>query len=96
MPWVSKRLGLPTGYIPDEMIVLTGGGKALEGVDGIIYLLRWIWWAWPAFALTRLPGMHGLLRMGYRYVARHRHCIGGACRIRRRRRRGTASFYEMP
>jgi len=95
-PWVSERLGLQTGRIPDEMMVLTTDGKVFGGADGIIYLLRWIWWAWPLFVVAQIPGMHGLLRAGYRQVARNRHCLSGACRIPRQRHRGTAAFYELP
>ena len=95
-PWVRKRLGLLAGRIPEEMIVLTAEGAVLGGVDGIIYLLRWIWWTRPFSLVARIPGIHGMLKSGYRRVARNRHCLGGMCRLPRRRHRGTASFYEMP
>lgn len=95
-PWVRERLGLSAGTIPDEMVVLTADGRALGGMDGILEILRRIWWTWPLFAAGHVPGIHWLCATTYRHVARHRHCAGGVCLVRRPRHRGTASFYELP
>ena len=95
-PWVGELLGYPAGSIPDEMIVLTADGRALAGVDGILEILRRLWWTWPLYAAGHVPGIHLLCELAYRQVAKHRHCANGICAVRRKRRRGTASFYEIP
>jgi predicted DCC family thiol-disulfide oxidoreductase YuxK len=95
-PWVGARLGLPAGRLPGEVIVLTAEGRVFGGVDAILHVLRWIWWGWPLFMLGQLPGVHALGGVAYRLVARHRHCLGGVCRLPRQRHHGPVSFFEMP
>ncbi|PYV19090.1 MAG: hypothetical protein DMG07_02550 [Acidobacteria bacterium] len=77
---------LPSGTQIDEMVVLTGQGQAWGGADGVVYLARWVWWAWPLAAAGRIPFvLHGL-RRAYRWLAARRHCLGGVCERRNRAR----------
>ena len=62
-----------------EMRVVTSKGEFYGGADAVVYLAKQIWWAWPVYALSRLPGMLPLLRGGYRWFAAHRHCASNAC-----------------
>lgn len=82
-PWVRNRLGLTPRSDLTDMKVLTRDGEVLGGADGAIHLARYLWWAWPLYALARLPGMRRMLRLGYRWIAERRHCLGGACAPRR-------------
>jgi len=68
----------------DEMRVQLPNGRIFGGADAIITLARRVWWAWPLWLAAQIPGVMPLLRTGYRFIARRRHCIGGACEIRRR------------
>lgn len=67
----------------DEMVLLTADGRCFGGAEALVVLARGYWWALPLSWLARLPGVLPLLRFGYAWVARHRHCAGGACRIDR-------------
>lgn len=78
--WVMDRLGLRPYEPPAEMKILTAQGKIYGGADAIIYLARSIWWAWPLFIMTILPGGKSLLRLSYRWLARHRYCVKGGCK----------------
>jgi predicted DCC family thiol-disulfide oxidoreductase YuxK len=57
-----------------EMQVVTADGRTLGGAEALAHLARQVWWAWPLWALSRLPGMMPLLRWGYRQVAARRQC----------------------
>ncbi len=81
-PWVRERLGLRPGEPLTEMRVLTADGDALGGADALVYLAGRIWWAWPLFAASRLPGVHAALRRAYAWIAARRHGAGGACGLR--------------
>jgi len=85
-PWVRKRLGLASEGDPAEMIVLTAGGAVFGGADGILQIARRIWWAWPLFAMAKIPGVTPLLRASYRRLAANRHCFDGACQTSLRNR----------
>lgn len=60
-----------------EMRLLLADGRNLGGADAVVEVARRIWWAWPLWALSRLPGMMPLLRSGYRILAANRHCADG-------------------
>ncbi len=79
MPWARRRLGLRDGEPIAEMRVRDRSGLDLGGADAVIFLACRIWWAWPLCALSRVPGVRGVLRAGYRWVAAWRSCPGGAC-----------------
>ena len=80
-PWVRKRLGLPEDELLEEMKILSPADQVIGGADGVLYLARRIWWAWPLLPLGWLPGGRSLLRAGYRLIARNRHCLGGECKV---------------
>jgi lipase maturation factor 1 len=78
-PWVSECLDLPEDELLARMRVLTREGRDLAGADALVFIARTIWWAWPLYAVSGLPGVLKVLRRVYDYVARHRHCRGGSC-----------------
>jgi lipase maturation factor 1 len=78
-PWVSECLGVPAHELLARMRVLTRDGGDLAGADAIVFVARTIWWAWPLYAVSRLPGVLKVLRGVYDWMARHRHCSGGSC-----------------
>jgi len=79
-PWVRERLGLAAEGALAEMVVLTSDGDTFGGADGILQITRRIWWAWPLFAVAKIPGITQLLRAAYQRLAAKRHCFEGACR----------------
>ena len=82
-PWVEQRLGLSQEQLLYDIRLLTNNGQLISGAGVYLYAWRRIWWAWPLWALFSLPGFNQCLRAGYRWFARNRHCISGACRIER-------------
>ena len=78
-PWVRARLGLDEEDGLEEMLVLTLGGALHGGAEAVVYLAHRIWWAWPVYALSRLPGAMALLRWGYRWIAESRGYSGERC-----------------
>ena len=58
----------------EEMKVVTAAGETMGGAAALVYLARRLWWTWPLWAISRLPGMMGLLAHGYRKLARRRNC----------------------
>jgi predicted DCC family thiol-disulfide oxidoreductase YuxK len=66
-----------------EMILALPDGRELGGADAAMEIARHIWWLWPLWLGGRIPGVMPVFRAGYRFIARHRHCAGGACVIRK-------------
>ena len=76
-PWVRARLGLDDEDGVEEMSVLTLAGALYGGAEAVVYLAGRIWWAWPVYAASRLPGAMGLFQWGYRWIAENRRWVGG-------------------
>ena len=71
-PWVQERLGLQPGAPLDEMKLLAADGKIFGGAAALLQIARHIRWAWPMFALAKIPGVKISLWAAYRRVARNR------------------------
>ncbi len=57
-----------------------GDGGVFWGVDVMLRLSREIWWAWPLRPFSKIPGVMWLMSRLYGWLAKRRHCWGGACR----------------
>lgn len=63
------------------MRVVAANGRTSGGADAVVFIARRIWWAWPLWAFSHLPGAMPVLRRAYRWIANHRHCMGGVCKV---------------
>ncbi len=96
-PWVQERLGLKPGEPLAEMKLLAGDETIYGGADALVQIARRIWWAWPLFALSQIPGARILFRTIYRRIATNRNCLNGVCSIQKPvRHHVTRTFLEMP
>jgi predicted DCC family thiol-disulfide oxidoreductase YuxK len=97
--WVRDRLGWKEGEPLTGMKLITADGRVIGGADAAIRLAGLIWWAWPLFAFSRLPGAKAALRAIYRQVAKNRYCLGRArsltAKSEKRHHHSTSSFYDL-
>ena len=75
-----------TFEVPDdqrlaEMRLRLRDGTVFGGAAAVVEIARRIWWAWPLWALSRLPGAMRPMSAIYRWIARNRSCATGACDI---------------
>lgn len=94
----AARLGLSHSELLGEMKLLLAGGRVVGGADAWAELFRSVWWLRPLGWLMRLPGLHVLSHVAYRWLARNRYCFGGICRvcIPPTRHHRTTTFFELP
>jgi len=83
-PGAARLLGVSEEHLLDEMRVRLDNGAVCGGASALVAIARRIWWAWPLWALSRVPGAMAVLRAGYRWLARNRHCLNGSCVVPRR------------
>ena len=77
--WVALALGISREELLKEMRVWTRKRELLRGADALVYLAGRIWWAWPLYALGRLPCLRGAIHAAYRSMAARRNCLSVAC-----------------
>jgi predicted DCC family thiol-disulfide oxidoreductase YuxK len=75
----AALLGLPEDQLLSEMKLRWRDGQTFGGAEAVVEIARRIWWAWPLWALSRVPGAMRPTRAIYRWVARNRGCADGVC-----------------
>jgi predicted DCC family thiol-disulfide oxidoreductase YuxK len=80
-PWVQKRIGLTPGELLTDIRLLRPDGQLISGADVYRYVMRRIWWTYPLYLISRMPGLNRLFDWGYRTFAQHRTRISATCRI---------------
>lgn len=80
-PGTAARLGITEDQLRAEMWLQRADGRTFSGIGAWGELLRSVWWLWPLGMLIALPGVNALARALYRWIAHHRYCLGGRCRI---------------
>ncbi len=63
----------------DDILVLTHDGQLESGADAYLFVTQRIWWAWPFYAIFRLPGFNWVLWQAYRWFNRNRYRISRHC-----------------
>lgn len=81
--WVKANLNLTDQDALTEMRLLRTSKPALGGADAAVVLMRHVWWLWPLWLLSRIPGAMPAFRTVYRHIAANRHCANGTCTAKR-------------
>jgi predicted DCC family thiol-disulfide oxidoreductase YuxK len=80
-PGTTERLGITDQQLRAEMWLQIADGRAFSGIDAWSALMRRVWWMWPLGFVLALPGFNAAGRALYRWIAKNRHRLGGACSI---------------
>ena len=78
-PRVGSLLGLSGTELLREMRFLLADGSQCGGADAAVALAAEIWWARPLVWASRVPGVMGWLRAGYKRIAAQRSCAAERC-----------------
>ena len=83
-PGTPARTGASGDELRAEMKLRFADGRVIGGAEAWAVLFRSVWWLWPLGVLIDLPGVKVLSATAYRWIARNRYCISGACELARR------------
>jgi predicted DCC family thiol-disulfide oxidoreductase YuxK len=98
-PGTAERLGITDQALRAQMWLRLADGRKFGGVNAWGLLLRRVWWLWPLGFVLTLPGCNAAGRGLYRWIAKNRQCLGGACTMpahRKRHRSRHAVFCQFP
>lgn len=95
-PGTADRLGISESALREEMVLALADGTVVSGANAWGVLLRSVWWLWPLGFAMGLPGLSRFARLCYRWIARHRHCLGGHCVYAGAERHRTIPFLQLP
>lgn len=77
--WVIDRTGLAPQALLEDLRLLHADGRLTSGADVYRFVMRRLWWAYPLYLLSVLPGGRQVFDWGYRTFARHRLRVSAAC-----------------
>jgi alginate O-acetyltransferase complex protein AlgI len=83
-PGASLLLRTSEARLLDEMRLRLPDGRVYGGAGAVMEIARQIWWAWPLWVLSRIPGAMFIMNAVYRWIADHRVCSSGTCDLERR------------
>ena len=83
-PWVPSHTGLPETELLDDVRLLHPDGRLTSGPDVYRYVMRRIWWSYPGYLLSLLPGLRTVFDWAYRTFARHRAAFSATCGLKSR------------
>ncbi|HZM96937.1 MAG TPA: DUF393 domain-containing protein [Vicinamibacterales bacterium] len=80
--WVRERLGSPTeeDLLADFRLLLRDG-RQIYGADAYRYVMRRIWWTYPIYWLSLVPGLRHLFDWSYRRFADNRYHFSRSCQL---------------
>jgi predicted DCC family thiol-disulfide oxidoreductase YuxK len=94
-PGASALLGVPEEQLLVEMRLRLRDGTVLGGAAAVAEIARRIWWASPLWVISRLPGAMRPMNAVYRWIARNRTCLNGACSVETKRRSSATRFLPL-
>lgn len=80
--WVEERTGLAHDALLTDLRLLRNDGSIIAGADVYRYVMRRVWWAYPLYLVSVVPGFRQVFDWGYRTFAQHRMRISASCGIR--------------
>ena len=83
--WVRLKLQLNESDLLRDLRLLLPDGTQVCGADVYRYATRRIWWAWPVYLFSIMPGLRIVFDWGYRTFATNRFRVSGACGLNARR-----------
>lgn len=79
--WVGERFGLPEEELLKDIRLLLADGRQVQGADAYRFVMRKMWWTWPLYILTIIPGLRFCFNRAYRLFADNRYHISSTCNI---------------
>ena len=77
--WVPERTGLPLAELLTDVRLVETDGTLVSGPNVYRYLMRRIWWAYPFYLISKVPGLSHAFDWAYRTFARNRARISASC-----------------
>jgi len=77
--WVRAKLQLTETELLQDLRLLLPDGSQVCGAEVYRHAMRRIWWAWPLYLLSIVPGLRALCDWGYRTFAANRYRVSSAC-----------------
>lgn len=77
--WVRDHFTIPISELLNDVRLLLPNGTNLAGADVYRHIMQRLWWAYPIYLLSCVPGLRQLFDLVYRLIASNRQLVSKAC-----------------
>jgi predicted DCC family thiol-disulfide oxidoreductase YuxK len=81
--WVAEKFSIPPEQLLDDFRLMLSDGRQFAGANAYRHLMAQIWWLFPAYLASRVPGLRRAFDWAYRSFADNRHRLSRSCGIQR-------------
>ena len=79
--WVRDHFKMSKSELLNDVRLLLPDGTNLAGAYVYRHIMKGIWWAYPVYLLSCMPGFRQLLDLSYRVIASNRQLVSRACKL---------------
>jgi predicted DCC family thiol-disulfide oxidoreductase YuxK len=80
-PWAQGVIAQTGDPLLDDIRLVHPTGGIVSGPEVYRYVMKNVWWAYPLYLLSLVPGLKSAFDRGYRAFARNRMRISNGCAI---------------
>lgn len=77
--WLRGHFAIPSSELLRDVRLLLPNGSNLAGTDVYRHIMQRLWWAYPIYLLSCVPGLRQLFDFSYRLIASNRQLVSKAC-----------------
>lgn len=81
--WVAEAIDISGVDLYRDLRVLLVDGTLYSGAEAYRYMMRRIWWTYPVYLVSLVPGFRQFFDWCYRKFADNRHRFSQACALPR-------------
>ncbi|NDC39717.1 MAG: DUF393 domain-containing protein [Proteobacteria bacterium] len=77
--WVAPELGLPASQVAVDFRLLCVDGRRFAGADVYRQIFKRIWWCWPLYLFSVVPGLAQIFNWAYATFRDNRGRLSKSC-----------------
>lgn len=79
--WVKDKIPMTDEQLVEDILMLTPGEKIVRGADVYRAIMKKVWWLYPFFLLSLVPGLNYIFNWSYKTFNKNRHLISKTCQL---------------
>lgn len=80
-PWVKEKTNLSDKELLEDILMLKEDGTLFRGGDVYRQVMKRIWWLFPFYIVSIIPGADLVFDWTYKFVNKNRHLVSKTCRL---------------
>lgn len=79
--WVKGKISLSDEELVKDILLITVDDKLIRGADVYREVMKQVWWLYPFYLISIIPGLNYIFNWSYRIFNLNRHRISSSCKL---------------